>query len=227
MNTYTQLVDKHFGETAFILGAGPSLYSNMQIPVFNIIHKYGIVIAVNSGVMADPKFDYWVSTDSLCKNWSWWDLVKKGKGEKVVRSSWEKYKKELDGFLYFEARPTPEDIINSNDIGLCYCNSFSASIDLAIQMGCLNIFLLGLDHKAWNGNHHFWQGFPRHKQPRQIKPAQGPFSQQQSLFPIHLKAYKALEKFAKLKNVKIYNCNPDSDVEVFEKIKFKKVLSYL
>jgi hypothetical protein len=227
MNTYTDLCDKHFGETAFILGAGPSLYSAMQESVFNRLCEQGIIITVNSGVVAFPKFDYWVSTDSLCRNWSWWDLVKNGKGQKVVRDSWLRYKKELKDFLYFKARPTSEDIVNPDDVGLCYCNSFSASIDLAIQMGCLNIFLLGLDHKSLDSKNHFWQFFNNKKQPRQIKPAQGPWKQQQSVFPIHLKAYKALEKFSKHKNCKIYNCNPDSDVKVFEKIKFKKVLSYL
>jgi len=223
MNTYTQLIDKHKGENAFVLGAGCSLYFNTKEPLFSKLHEYGIVIAVNSAVLADKKFDYWVSNDSLCRRWSWWKNVKKGKGIKVVRNSWLEFKKDLDGFLYFKPRPTSEDIINSEDVGLCYCSSVPSSIDLAIQMGCKKIFILGLDHTDHSGKDHFWQLWPSNLRPSAHPPAQGPWHQQSSLFPIHLKAYKALKKFAKEKNVEIYNCNPKSKVEVFKKIEFKNM----
>jgi len=225
MNTYKQLINRHTGKNCFILGAGPSLHSNMQTPFFKSLHRYGIVIVVNSAVLADKKFDYWVSNDSLCRNWTWWKYVKKGKGIKVVRNSWRKFKKELDGFLYFKPRPTSEDIINSDDVGLCYCCSVASSIDLSIQMSCKKIFLLGLDHKIVQGKHHFWQFFK--SPPRQLRPAQGPWQQQKSLFPIHLQSYNALKKFSKYKNCKIYNCNSNSNVEVFKKIKFKDVRKYI
>ena len=58
MNTYAQLIGKHDGEIAFIFGAGPSLWYNMQDSFFPEISKYGITIAVNSAVIARKNFDY-------------------------------------------------------------------------------------------------------------------------------------------------------------------------
>jgi hypothetical protein len=227
MNTYVKLINKHVGETSFIYGAGPSLYHNMQEPIFNSIEFDGITITVNSGVMACPNFNYWISNDSLCRRWSWFELVKKGKGIKVVRNSWKKFEKELDGFLYFKPRPTSEGIINPDDKGLSYCSSVPSAIDLSIQMGIKKIFILGLDHKAIDGKDHFWQFFPPKKRPIAKPPAQGPWRQQQTVFPINNLAYKALKKFAEHKEVEIYNCSYKSSVDIFKKIRFKDIKKYL
>ena len=137
--------------------------------------------------------------------WSWWEDVKKSRCTKIVRNSWEKYKDELEGFLFFEPRPTPEDIINSEDIGLAYCSSVPSAIDLAIQMGCKKIFLLGVDHNSHLGKDHFWQLWPKKHWPKANPPAQGSWSQQQTVFPYNMKAFKALKRFADEKNVDIYN----------------------
>ena len=164
-----------------------------------------------------------MSNDALCRHWTWWKDVRRGKGIKVVRKSWLKYKRELKRFLFFSPRPTSEGIINPDDIGLCYCSSVPSAIDFAIQAGCKKVFLLGVDHKAIDEKHHFWQFFPRYEQPRQLKPAQEGWSKQQEVFPLNIKAYKALKEFADYKKCKIYNCNPESKVDVFEKIKFGEI----
>jgi len=223
MRKYKELINKHNGETAFVLGAGTSLYDIYQDLHFQNIFK-DVVISVNSSIMVtswdtpDNDKRYWISNDSLCRRWSWWKDVKKAQCTKVVRDSWLKYKDELKDFLFFSPRPTSEDIVNPDDEGLCYCCSVASGIDLAIQMGCSRIFVWGLDHDAPSGYHHFWQLFDKKYQPRQIKPAQGPWTQQKSVFPIHLKSYNALLKFAELRGVKIYNCSPLSKVNIFEKI---------
>lgn len=224
MNSYMQLINKHEGISCFIFGAGPSLWFNMREPFFNDIHKYGITITVNSSVMAVPNFDYWLSNDALCRRWSWWKTVKMGTGTKIVRDSWKKYKKELKKFLFFSHRPTSEGIINSGDIGLSYCSSIPSSIDLAIQMGCKKIFVLGLDHNEYEGKHHFWQFMPPKQRPRSTPPAQGPWKQQKSVFSLNVKALKALKGFAELRDAKIYNVNCKcrgkyiTKVDVFPKI---------
>jgi hypothetical protein len=222
MNSYVQLINNHRDENCFIFGAGPSLWHNMHEPFFREIPKRGITIAVNSAVLAVPNFDYWVSNDSLCMRWSWWEDVKNGKGIKVVRNSWEKYKEELDDFLYFEPRPTPEDTINPGHIGLAYCSSVPSSIDLAIQMGCKKIFLLGVDQNAPRGKHHFWQYMD--KQPVAKPPAQGPWEHQKKVFDFNNKAYDALSAFAKAKGVDIYNISWVSAARHWSKVKnFKRI----
>lgn len=242
MNTYTSLIDKFPGELAVVLGAGPTLYEYLykcpEVKEFIGDMNKHIVISVNSSIMACvqklgwlkeeyPEKRFWISNDSLCMRWSWWDDVKKSKCTKIVRNSWEKYKDQLDGFLFFEPRKTSEDIIDPEDDGLCYCCSSSSAIDISIKLGAKKIFICGLDHKTINNNNHFFQFFPKSEQPRQIQPAQCSWEQQKSVFPIHLKAYTALSGFAEYKKCKIYNCNPDSLVEVFEKIEFKDIKKYL
>ena len=221
---YTKFIDKHKGENCFILAAGPSLYDCMQSSLFCELKKHGIIVTVNSSIMScDP--DYWISCDSLCRNWSYWPSVLNSKCIKIVRDSWLKYKDELNGFLYFSPRKTPEDKIDFEEQNLMYCNSTNAAIDFSIQCGCKKIFILGLDHRTINEKHHFWQFFE--KPPRQIRPAQGRWEQQKSLFPIHLQSYKALKSFADYKKIEIYNCSMKSKVEIFEKIKNKDIEKYL
>lgn len=228
MNSYLQLINRHRGSAAFIFGAGPSLWHNMQNSFFYDLKKYGTIISVNSSIMACKEPNFWISCDSLCMRWSWWPQVLSSGCIKIVRNSWLKYKDDIKGFYIFNPRKTPEDRIDYEEQNLMYCNSTNASIDFGIQLvskniGSKNIFILGLDHKLLDGKHHFWQFFPKNKQPRQIRPAQARWETQKSVFPIHLQSYKALKEFAEHKNVKIYNCNPESKVEVFEKIKFGDV----
>ena len=230
MNTYTELIDKHKGENCFILGAGPSLFSNMNNSLFYSLKKHGIVITVNSAILAEKSPNYWISNDHLCTNWSWWSIVRNSKCIKIVRNSWLKYKDDIEGFYIFSPRSTPEDVINFEEKGLCYCSSIPTSIDFSIKCGFKkNIFLLGVDQcldKKTN-YHHFWQFLPIKDQPRQIKPAQSNWASQKKVFKYNDMAYKALNKFAEHKNCKIYNCNPESKVEVFEKIEFKDILKII
>ena len=103
-NTYIKLKDKHKGEVAIILGSGPSLYDLCISDNFKSILDH-VVISVNSSIMPlnefdlDPTKHYWISCDSLCRYWSYFDVVKKSKCIKVVISSWFKYKGELENFL--------------------------------------------------------------------------------------------------------------------------------
>ena len=133
------------------------------------------------------------------------DMVKRGHGKKVVRDSWLKHKDDVRHFYIFKPRPTSEDVVNPEDKGLCYCSSVPSGIDLALQMGCKNVFVLGLDHVEYRGKHHFWQYMD--KKPKQLKPAQCSWKKQQEVFDFNIQALDALEKFAEYKNAKIYNVN--------------------
>lgn len=231
INTYEKLIDKHKGQVAFVCGAGPSLYDAICTYAFRDIFKY-VVISVNSSIMAmpwhtqeemdrngvDPDRCYWISNDALCRRWSWWQMVKDANCTKIVRNSWLKYKAELDGFLYFSPRPTPEDIIKDYDKGLAYCSSGCSAIDLAIQMGCDFICLLGIDNGFDHGYTHFWQLWDKDRHPIQYKPAHGPREQQEQVFELNKQAYAALHDFARKKHAGIINCSPLSQLNQYLKI---------
>lgn len=223
-NTYTELIDKHKGESCIILGAGPSLYTLCQSYHFGEILDH-VVISVNSAFMPlvdfelDPEKHYWVSNDTLCKKWSYWKDVDKSQCTKVVRDSWSKYRKTMTNTLYFSPRPTSEDKINPKDTGLCYCSSIPSAIDLAIQMGCKNIFLFGVDHNDCGGRHHFWQLlYDRENRPTANANIYDSWKKQKKVFEFNNKAYKALNKFAILKKTEIYNCSTLTSVTNFDRI---------
>jgi hypothetical protein len=224
-NTYTELIDRHKGKLCVILGAGPSLYDLCISHHFTEILNH-VVISVNSAFMPlaklelDPEKHYWVSNDTLCRRWSYWKDIEKSKYVKVVRDSWLKYKKVMTNTLYFSPRPTSEDIIDPNDTGLCYCSSVPTSIDLAIQMGCKKIILFGVDQNDCDGRHHFWQLlYDRNNRPTANNPLiYDSWKKQQKVFEFNNKAYKALKKFADLKNVEIYNCSSITKVTAFDRI---------
>lgn len=231
MKSYKELLNTQDGGAVFVLGAGPSLYYFLKSP-YSLILLSDPVISVNSSIMALPWFDgspkdrYWISNDSLCRRWSWFDNVKKAKCTKIVRNSWKKYYDEIPDFYIFHPRETTEDIIDPEGDGLAYCSSVPTAIDLSIQMGYKKIFLLGVDHKDRNGKTHFWQYFPQNKWARQrLKPAQSPFSLQKQVFDLNKVAYSALKGFADSKGVKIYNCNTKSgtEVETFEIIAISEI----
>ena len=239
MEKYYHLINKYQDKniSAFILGAGPSLYHILYNCSQKDINKVSqnVVITTNSSILAgvnklgwkkgDINNRYWISNDSLAMRWTWWQDVKESKCIKIVRNSWEKYKKDLDGFLFFKPRSTSEGVIDYEEKFLCYCSSIPSSLDLALQMGIKKIFLIGVDQDIDNGKHHFWQFFDKKNQPRQLKPAQGTWEQQKQSFVFNNMAYKALLDFSKYKNATIYNCNLNNKVGIFKNIEFSKCIS--
>ncbi len=231
--SYTELLNKFEDkENIFILGAGHSLFFNSQNSLFLKLKDYGIVICVNSAIIAETEPDYFISNDHLITFWDYWQVVLNSKCIKIVRNSWLKYKDKIKDFYIFFPRNTSEDIVDFEEKGkLCYCSSVVTALDFSIQ--CENtskIFLLGVDQclDKETQYHHFWQSLPRDKQPRELgKKVLTSWEQQKKVFKYNNMAYKALKKFAEYKNVEIYNCNKNSKVEIFLKIKFEEIEKYL
>jgi len=232
MNSYKILIDKYKDQNKyiFVVGAGPSLYQISRLQEFQKeIFKHP-VISVNSSILVMPWYDgkpddrYWISNDALVMRWTYWPKVQKSKCIKIVRNSWEKYHDTVKNFLIFNPRKTSENIINPDDIGLAYCSSIPSGVDLAIQMSCRMIFLLGVDHYMDKFRSHFWQYWHMRNQPK------GPLSpqqQQKSSFGFSVQTYNALKKFAKSRGIKIYNCSKDSKLDVFKKIDFMKAFDII
>ena len=161
--SYEEFINKHEGETACVVGAGTSLFE----ADLDFIHN-SVVFSVNSSILLMPWESgssdkrYWVSNDAGVTKWTYWEKVMSSKCNKIIRNSWEKNYNgfDLTDFYKFCPRPTSEDIINENDIGLAYCSSVPSSVDLAIQMGCKRIFIFGADQYMVNNKSHFWEYWP-------------------------------------------------------------------
>ena len=167
----------------------------------------------------DPEKHYWVSNDTLCRKWSYWEDVEKSKCTKVVRDSWKKYRKVMTNTLFFSPRPTSESVINPDDKGLCYCSSIPTSIDFALALGCKKIFLFGVDQNDSSGRHHFWQIlYDKKNWPTASANIYDSWKKQQKVFEVNNKAYEALRKFADYKKAEVYNCSNMTKVTAFDRI---------
>jgi hypothetical protein len=231
LKPYTDLCGLHKGMLAFIIGAGTSLFDVMNLDDFASIHNH-VVVSVNSSFIimpwhaGEPDCRYWISNDALCRRWSYWPSVKTAKANRIVRSSWGVYYDEIPDFYQFWPRPTSEGVISPEDDGLAYCSSVPTSIDLCIQMGCKKIVLFGVDQYMTDGKSHFWQFWPEAQQPKPTGMKLATRSAQRYAFHFNNIAYPALDKFAKIRGVSIYNGNPKSQVVVFDKIEPQEALSW-
>jgi|TARA_Y100000310_G_scaffold176048_1_gene176179 hypothetical protein len=245
VKSYAILKNKHSNESAFIVGAGASLLNLYRDQPLHRIFEH-VVIAVNSAIWimpwgmphpnldikaeidSDPEKRYWISNDALCRAWNYFEYVKRCNATKIVRNSWKKYYKEIPDFLEFCPRETPEEEIDPEEEGLAYCSSIPSGIDLALQMGCKKIFLLGVDQHFVPFNNmlisHFWEFNSKPLQPQCNPRSRANVSSQARVFPVNLKAYHALANFADYKNAIIYNCNSGSKVKEFIKISFQEAL---
>jgi len=224
--SYSKFIDCHKGEHAFIVGSGTSIY-NKDI---SFIQDH-VVCCVNSSIMLMPWSNgskskrYWLSNDSGVMAWSYWKDVLSSHSNKIVRSSWNHLYNKFDtsDFSEFKIRPTPENEVNPNDTGLAYCSSVPSSLDFAIQSGCKKIFLLGVDQYQYKGKSHFWQFYPKDKQPKRwMSNNPNSFKSQQYAFGFNELAYDALKGFADYSECKIYNCNPISRIDYFDKISIEE-----
>lgn len=220
LKPYTLLKDKHLGETAFVVASGTSL-NDLDI---SGIHDH-VVISLNASILlmnwskGKPDKRYWISNDAFCRQWSYWKDVIEAKANKIVRDSWRRYFRELKGFYVFSPRPTDENDLNVEDEGLCHCSSAPSALDLALQMGCKKVFLLGVDHciRSRSGRRYFWEYWDKKKRPRFQRTMHSKFHQIR-IFTLNNKMYSQLKNFADYKNAVVYNCNSLSHIESFDKI---------
>ena len=226
---YSILKDKHVNANCFICGAGLSFNKVINSENFNKIHDH-VVISVNSSIISLPwetgnkDNRYWISNDSAVRLWTYWNMVKRCKATKIIRDSWKKYYSEIPkDFLVFSPRESSK-YLNYKEDKLSFVSSIPTAIDLAIQMGCKNIFLLGCDHYTVNNKSHYWQLFPKDQQPT-TKGHHAPIMMQQVIFIQNMVVYKLLKDFADDKKCNIFDCSISGKIKIFDKIKFESIFN--
>jgi len=193
-------------------------------------------MAINSAMMfmpwskGDPEGRFWISNDTLCLKWSYfWTDVLRSNCTKIVRTSWRGRDNELHkhGFRYFAPRESQKAPLNNLGKSLCYESSIPTAIDLAMLMGCAEIYVLGMDHKMLHGKSHFWQFWPKEKWPQRsdkgknFNPEQ---PHQMRKFQENKKVYIDLNEMAERVGSKVYNCSKMSVVTAFPKITLDEAL---
>jgi hypothetical protein len=219
LQSYTVFKDKYPGSKAIILGTGTSL-KDLDL---SFIHRH-VVICVNASILlvdwnsGEPDKRFWIAHDTHCRKWNYWLNVRKSKSFKIVKDNWTSYFRELGGFYVFSPRPT-KALIDPNDEGLCSCSSIPSTIDFALQMGCSEVFLFGIDQYFSGSKRYFWQYWPKEEQPV-FNGKMDAEERQKKIFLLNDESYKSLRQLADYKKARIYNCNPSSKVVAFDKIDY-------
>jgi hypothetical protein len=225
--SYKALIGSQEDVPAFLIASGTSLLGTINNESLWEEICGNICLAINSSIVAmawgEGEHDrrYWVSTDKTVMGWSYWENIKKAKAHRVVRS----YYPDLKGFYYFEPRPTYEERMNYDDYGLLSSSSTMSALDLAIQIGCRPIFLLGLDHYITQARRYFWQFMD--EKPKMISGTRRSEKQEKAEFMKSVKMYKELKKFGDSRNTFIGNCNPNSKLDVFDKMTPENALAMI
>ncbi|MFW6172979.1 MAG: hypothetical protein ACOC5T_04480 [Elusimicrobiota bacterium] len=230
LKPYTQLRHLLVDKPVFILGSGTSLFFEKKL---RVIFDYP-VIAVNSSVLltqwrddGDKKNRFWLSNDALCRKWSYWPLVLRSNLNGIIRDSWGRYFKEVQDFYVFSGRGDWRNKFDVEENKLIGCSSVPSSLDMAIQLGCKLIFLLGVDHYFQKGKRYFWEYWEKDKRPVYKKPHMHPERHQKRIFKQNNEAYGVLKKVAHTLNIGVFNCNLKSHVNIFDKIDIEDALNYI
>lgn len=196
------------GKTVNILGAGCSLFNVNK----EKLEKHDCIY-INSAALIIPEsfnkdsLKIWLSIDRLSTRWSYFsEIVVPNKCLKFVAKNFDIYCGQLLGnnFRFFEVRS--EKISELYDNKLSGPSSVPAAIDLAMKMGYSKILLYGIDHRFIQGKSHFWQFYPKNKQPKCIGLKNISMREQKKVFDKNLDSFVLLKKMADLYGIEIFNC---------------------
>lgn len=108
--------------------------------------------------------------------------------------------------------------ISSNPKAVCWnANSGAASISVAANAGAKRIFLLGFDMKLNETQNQHWHDLYKRHGIKRNKPFTYPFKK-------HLQGFAQILKDAQVRGISIINVNPDSAIPEFPKVTLKEVV---
>ncbi len=148
------------GKTAFVIGSGPSL----AFADLSLLSQH-ITIAVNSGYLAFPSSDFFLSDDHEVARWSYFQKDLKQSKTTVLLYE-DKLKKEAhlfgDRLVLFRHRhgyhvTDPYSHNDKKNHILQARTSVGSAIHVAHIMGCDRIILLGIDCRRLEGKRYFWE----------------------------------------------------------------------
>lgn len=234
---------KYKDRACFVVGAGTSLHFQDLEPL-----KKHITIAVNSGYVAVPWADFFVSDDWSVAHWSYFfkDLVQSTKTVALL------YENKLSGSVpWFRDRSVVFRHRKGIHIGDRYGHSnkedhigetrtsVGTAIMIAHIMGCSKIVLLGIDGHRKLGQRYFWE-LSHHISPHRTEPYERPYRNDKVSWDhfrkIKVKGEvtdsdlvdinKSWSTFGKAvnKKCKVYNASENSTLKVFPKIDLERFL---
>ena len=158
MRNLNELKDKHVGQAAFIIGAGPSAR--------HLVNKKldGVSFAVNSAIAHFTDAQYFVSDDHDVAGWDYFYNARKLSCKKLFFKDKLLQFKNLfpDAYFYEHNHWTRgknlENLKCTKDFPVIGARTSTGSaIHLAHIMGCDPIYLIGVDCCMQNGKRYYWE----------------------------------------------------------------------
>lgn len=201
---FTRIEPKWKGETAFIIGGGPSL-NDFNFKVLDDKRT----IAINKAFLYYSNADILYWTDSRFYSWYKKD-IDNYKGDKYTVKPYGNLKNDI------------KIIKNTGKAGLEYDpsgirhgnNSGHAAINLAYHLGVKRIVLLGFDMQNIKGVSHFHDGYPVRSTRDEVY--------KKSMIPYFI----AISEDLKRKKIEVINACPTSALTLFKKLPIDKVLHF-
>lgn len=223
------------GGDVWILGGGPSVYKQFEIPndIIQKVIQGELQPNAYSPFMSAIHNKHVIGINVAYTIGNWIDMVffgdnsfflqnQKGllefQGLKVSSNpACEKY-----NWVKYLAKDVKKQSGISDHPGLiCWnCNSGSAAISIAANAGAKRIILLGFDMKTNGNNHQHWHDW-YHKIGNQSDKAKRKL---EATFDRHLRGFDQIAKDAKKRGIEIINANPDSAIIQFRKVPVKELL---
>lgn len=161
MRTLEEFNGKYQGQTAFVIGAGTSIHFQDLEPL-----KNHITIAVNSGYVAAPWADFFISDDWSAARWSYFfeDLVNSSHTIALLydpKLSDHLHLFGTRGVLFRHRKGVSIPDRYEHEKRKYHLGETRTSVGSAIMvahvMGCSKIVLLGIDGCRQFGRRYFWQ----------------------------------------------------------------------
>ncbi len=169
MKRFTEAAGRHAGQTAFVLGAGPSL---RHVDPERL--KCGVTFTVNSAILKMPDCDYWVSDDQDTRNWEYFGrVVMPSSCLKLVDANrLGRYTRGYTGFVnyvrqnWYDWHDPRTGVYDYSKLSMTddptrplagTRTSVATAVHIAHVMGCSPVVLLGCDCRYEDGKRWFWE----------------------------------------------------------------------
>jgi len=204
--TYYWSIPKEWaGETAVILGGGPSLTPEMA----ELAKRYRRIAVNDAGLVLAPDADAMCWGDSRWYKWNKEELHK-FVGRYMV--TWRPTKPPAGRTVYKLVQIITAGALATQPNTVVANNTGMGAMNIAFHFGVRRILLLGFDMKPRNGktNWHF-----RHKEPSQVHRYKDVF----------IPAIERMGVQLKKKGIEVVNCTPDSALKCFPHKPIEQVIA--
>lgn len=186
--------------TVYIVGGGPSLNGFD----WNLL-KGKKVIAINRAFEVLPEADVLYWTDS--RFWKWYhNEIRDFKGLKFTCRPFSQLENDIILLKAINRKPLelePGNISHGN-------NSGYGAINLAVKLGATKIYLLGYDMSSAGPQTHWHDGYD--------------VKHNHQIYSRMMKSFENLVPALKENSIRVFNANPDSKLEAFNKCSIKSAI---